>query len=89
MMLARMPPPTCLPTGPTLSALNLSRSTVAGCKSLAGTVTLTAPAVAAALLNEHACIGHPSAVVTVPEGLLSKKILYQDQRRSGDPARKR
>ena len=67
-------------TGPTLSALTLSRSTVAGCKSLTGTVILTAPAPAGGrrvLLNDTLVSVIAPLSVTVPEGALSKKFLIK------------
>jgi hypothetical protein len=67
-------------TGPTLSALTLSRSTVAGCKSLTGTVTLTSPAPAGGrrvLLNDTLVSVIAPLSVTVPEGVLSKKFLIK------------
>jgi len=67
-------------TGPTLSALTLSRSTVAGCKSLTGTVTLTAPALAGgrrvSLSSTLVSVIAPLSV-TVPEGVLFKKFLIK------------
>ena len=60
---------------PTLSGLRLSASVVPGCKSLTGTVTLSAAAPAGGLvvtLSDNLAATRVPASVTVPEGLTSK-----------------
>jgi hypothetical protein len=63
------------PAPSALAGLTLSRSVVAGCKSLTGTVTLSSPAPAGgrmvALSDTLASVSTPASV-TIPEGALSK-----------------
>ena len=62
-------------TGPTLSLLRLGLSTVAGCKSVTGTVTLSAPAPARGVvvtISDNLAAARPPATVTIPAGATSK-----------------
>jgi hypothetical protein len=75
------------PVGPVLSSLTLKKPTVAGCKPMTGTVTLSAPAPAGGAvvtLGETLASGSVPASVTIPAGATSKTFKVTTAARS-DP----